>query len=138
MDLTIKVTDEALLPVIATEGSAGLDLCFATDFVLKPEQVTKVGTGVSMEIPTGYAGFVLPRSHNKELELTNVIGLIDSDYRGEIFLKIRNKSHETFLGYKLDSMFQIVILPVALVSTLNVVDELTATDRGDGGFGSTK
>jgi dUTP pyrophosphatase len=129
--------DEKLLPQIATDGSAGYDLKFATDVQIFPGKVEKVGTGVRFEIPKGYVGLIVPRSSNGEIAIINETGVIDSDYQGEIFLKLKSKTSGTKLLYKYDSLFQMVIVP-CLNDKLVVVDSFdVVTDRGEGGFGST-
>ena len=136
--IDIVVTEEKLTPTVATEGSAGYDLYLSYDAVILPGHSMKVGTGVKMEIPPGHVGLVAPRSSTGKLDLTlaNTIGFIDSDYRGEILVNIKNSGKQVSMLYKYDRLFQLVIVPV-LVLPLNIVNELGSTERGSGGFGST-
>lgn len=137
--LNIKVSHKDLIPTTGTEGSAGYDLYIANDVRIRPGAMVKVGTGVSLELDPGYKASIIPRSSTGSLniELANTQGLIDSDYRGELFLQIRNIGRETFPGYREDSFFQMVIEEY-VKPVFNIVDELGDTDRGDKGFGSTK
>ena len=137
--LKIICPDENLRPTFGTEGSAGLDLKLVQDIQIPVGLAVKVGTGVKVEIPKGHMGLVVPRSSTgkKGLELINTVGVIDSDYQGEIILNIRNVSRETYLGYKYDALFQLIIVPI-MTDTIVFVEKFnTTTDRGDGGFGST-
>ncbi len=137
--LKIICADEKLKPTLATIGSAGYDLKLALDVNIPRGGTVKVGTGVRMEIPAGFMGLVVPRSSTgkKGLELANTIGVIDSDYQGEILLNIRNVGNNTFLGYKYDCLFQLIITPIRVEKMVFVQDFDNKTDRGDGGFGST-
>lgn len=136
--LNIKVSHEDFIPTVGTAGSAGYDLCLANDVRIPVGGFVKVGTGVSIALEEGYKASILSRSSTgrKALVLTNQEGLIDSDYRGEIFLEIRNIGREMFLGYRGDKLFQMVIEEY-VKPVLNVVKDLDETDRGSGGFGST-
>lgn len=126
-------------PEVGTPFSAGYDLKLASDIIVPAGGAVKVGTGVKVEIPRNFAGFIIPRSStgNKGLALLNTVGVIDSDYQGEIFLPIHNKGRETFLGYRGDKLFQLVIVPI-LVCNVEYVDSFDSkTERGEDGFGST-
>lgn len=126
-------------PTYATSGSAGIDL-YATISVrtIEPEQVVTANTGIAVSIPKGYVGLIMPRSGlgTKGLVLGNLTGVIDSDYRGEIILQLWNRSNTPILIENLDRVAQMLIVPVAQ-PTIEVVDELDTTERGDKGFGST-
>jgi len=137
--LKIICPDEQLRPTTGTEFSAGYDLRLALDVRISPGSTQMVGTGVKMEIPEGYVGIVTPRSSTgkKGLALANTVGVIDSDYQGEIYLNILNTGKTTFLGWKYDRLFQLVIVPIFNKKTVYVDSFNTITKRGEGGFGST-
>ena len=132
-----KLHTSATIPTYAKEGDAGLDLTITT---IKDEtyQVT-YGFGIAVEIPKGYVGLVFPRSSIKktELMLSNSVGVIDSGYRGEIqatFKKLAGSvSHKYFVG---DRAVQLIIIPYPSIE-FEEVKELSETERGNGGFGST-
>ena len=130
------------LPAYATTGSAGLDLraCIDADIVLEPGATTLMPTGIAIYIADpGYAALILPRSglgHKHGIVLGNLVGLIDSDYQGEIFVSTWNRGHETFTINPMDRLAQLVVVPVVQVA-FNVVDDFTESRRGTGGFGST-
>jgi dUTP pyrophosphatase len=136
--IDIVVSDDKLIPSVATEGSAGYDMKLSRDVVIRRGEIIKVSTGVSMEIPTGCVGLLAPRSSTGKLDLAlaNTIGFIDSDFRGEICVLIKNLGTETKVLYKYDKLFQLVIVPV-LVEPLNKVKELSNTGRDLIGYGST-
>jgi len=137
--LKVICNDSKLVPSLGTEGSGGYDLRLTNDVCIPRNERVKVGTGVKMQIPQGFVGMVIPRSSTgkKGLRLANTIGLIDSDYQGEIFLVIENIGTDTFLGYKYDTLFQIVIVPFLMSEILTVDSFESITTRGEGGFGST-
>jgi dUTP pyrophosphatase len=137
--LKMIVSDESLKPEIGTEGSAGYDLKIANDVHIYVGKSILVGTGVKVEIPKGYVGLIVPRSSTgkKGLSLTNTVGVIDSDYQGEIKLNILNKGMETFLGYRGDRLFQLVIVPCLVEKIVYVKEFKLTTERAEGGFGST-
>jgi dUTP pyrophosphatase len=142
IDVAIKRLDEGLpLPAYAYEGDAGLDLLSGEDVVLQPFERRAIPTGVAVAIPQGYAGFVLPRSGlalKKGLSLANTPGLIDAGYRGEIKVAAVNLDpNEPVRIQRGDRIAQLVIQQVACVH-LVAVDELDNTERGAGGFGSSK
>lgn len=141
MRLPIRRLDQGLpLPRYAHAGDAGLDLYSAEDVVLAPSQRTLVPTGIAVGIPEGYAGFVQPRSGlaaRHGLSIVNTPGLIDSHYRGEIkIIAVNLDPHERISIARGDKIAQLVVQPVARCE-LQEVDELDATVRGEGGFGST-
>jgi len=141
VDLRIKRLDTGLpVPRYAHEGDAGLDLYSGESVTLEPMQRSLVPTGIAVAIPEGFAGFVQPRSGlavRSGLGIVNTPGLIDSHYRGEIKVIVINLDPEdpVVIG-RGDKIAQLVIQPVARCSLVEV-DELDATARGEGGFGST-
>jgi dUTP pyrophosphatase len=139
--INILCPDDELLPVLGSKYSAGMDLKTSVDFCLLPGQEISFGTGVSVELPRHTVGLVVPRSSmGKHLGLyvvlKNTMGVIDSDYRGEIQVKLRNMGNENLVMYKGDRVCQMIVVP-HLSPEFTVVKELGQTDRGAGGFGST-
>ena len=141
----IKILDQRLKdspPQYATAGSAGLDLraCIETPLRIAPGQTVLVPTGIAIHLgDPGLAAMILPRSglgHKHGIVLGNLVGLIDSDYQGEIFVSTWNRSHEAFTLNPLDRLAQLVVVPVLQVA-FNVVDDFDSSERGAGGFGST-
>ena len=142
-----KLDSNAIVPTYAKHGDAGMDLTAVSKEYDEHGNVC-YGTGLAFEIPNGFAGFLFPRSSNtkKDLILGNSVGVIDSGYRGEVVLKFkpsdyfavnRDDIYSDGPIYKIgDRIGQIVIMPVPQIE-FNVVDELSTTDRGVGGFGST-
>ena len=130
------------IPTYASEGSAGLDLraCINDPIVINPGKTELIPTGISIFIQDpGYAGLILPRSglgHKHGIVLGNLVGLIDSDYQGELFISTWNRGTSSFTINSLDRIAQLVIVPVSQ-ATFNMVSNYTKSDRGDGGFGST-
>ena len=126
------------VPKRAFDTDAGLDLFIARDMTVKPGAKSMVGTNVAVEIPSGYAGFVVPRSSagKVDIRLANTIGIIDCAYRGEIKLLIRNSGDKDFTAKTGDRLCQLIIVPVALVAPV-VVERLSESPRGEGGFGHT-
>ena len=129
-------------PHYATPGSAGLDLraMLKEEIVLEPGQTVLIPTGLSIYIgDSGLAAMILPRSglgHKHGIVLGNLVGLIDSDYQGEIMVSVWNRGKDSFTLNPLDRLAQLVVVPVVQVA-FNVVDEFDASQRGAGGFGST-
>lgn len=143
--LDVKILDSRLndqLPQYATPGSAGLDLraCIAAPMTLKPGETNLVPSGIAIHIAdSGYAALVLPRSglgHKHGIVLGNLVGLIDSDYQGQIFVSVWNRGHSEFTMQPMERVAQLIVVPVAQVE-FNIVDEFSASSRGEGGFGST-
>lgn len=138
LDVKIKkLNSNAVIPSYSKDGDAGMDLV-ATEIISETTEQVTYGTGISMEIPKGYVGLVFPRSSIRkyELELTNSVGVIDSGYRGEIqatFNKVHHKLNKYNVG---DRIVQIMIIPYPQVSFIEV-EELSSSERGSGGFGST-
>ena len=126
---------DAAIPYQGSDQAAGLDMV-ATSVEYDVDYVT-YGTGIAMQIPPGYAGFLFPRSsvYKTGMSLTNCVGVIDSDYRGEIKAKFYLGGAGARYGIG-DRIVQLVIMPVEKVAW-DVVDELDETERGEGGFGST-
>ena len=130
------------IPTYASEGSAGLDLraCINDPVVINPGKTELIPTGISIFIKDpGYAGLILPRSglgHKHGIVLGNLVGLIDSDYQGELFISTWNRGTSSFTINSLDRIAQLVIVPVSQ-ATFNMVTDYAKSDRGDGGFGST-
>lgn len=134
-----KLTENAIIPEYKTEGAACFDLCTNEDKMLLSKAAVVVGTGLSFEIPKGYVMLVFSRSghgFNDGLRLVNSVGVIDSDYRGEVKIGLHNDGDELFYVGEGERMAQGMVLPIEQVSFLEV-KELTETARGEGGFGST-
>ena len=132
-----KLHPDTVIPVYAKPGDAGLDLV-ATEKLTETAKQVSYGTGLAVEIPEGYVGLVFPRSSVRkyELVLSNSVGVIDSGYRGEIQLTF-NKALSYAIKYeKGDKIGQLIILPYPTINLVEV-DELSETERGEGGFGST-
>lgn len=143
--IDVKILDNRLRespPHYATPGSAGLDLraCVTAPLHVEPGQTTLVPTGMAIHLADpGLAAMILPRSglgHKHGIVLGNLVGLIDSDYQGEIFVSTWNRGRETFTINPLDRLAQMIVVPVLQVA-FNVVDSFEASHRGAGGFGST-
>ena len=138
----VKINPKAQLPTYATEGAAGMDLSNVLNapLTLKPNERAKVPTGLIMVLPPGYEGQVRPRSGlsaKHGITLTNCVGTIDSDYRGEICCLIINLGTEPYTIQPLDRIAQLVIAPVTHVDA-ELIDKIPEeTKRGAGGFGST-
>lgn len=141
MDVNIKLLDyRAELPTKGTEGSAGFDIKVTSISYDDKRAVWVYGTGIAMEIPKGYVGLCFPRSsiYRTPATLRNCVGVIDSDYRGEIMAMFKNfdKSNQTAPYQIGDKAIQMIIMPYPDI-TFKVVEELSDTERGKGGHGST-
>ena len=143
--LDVRVLDSRLLeqlPHYATPGSAGLDLraCVDVPVTLKPGETTLIPSGIAIHLENPkYAAMVLPRSglgHKHGIVLGNLVGLIDSDYQGQIFVSIWNRGQAEFTIQPMERIAQMIVVPVMQVK-FNVVPDFIASSRGDGGFGST-
>ncbi|RDL43276.1 dUTP diphosphatase [Marinomonas piezotolerans] len=140
--LNSKIGNEIPLPTYATEGSAGLDLraCLDEAIILEPGQTTLLPTGLSIYIEDpSLAATILPRSglgHKHGIVLGNLVGLIDSDYQGELMVSCWNRGQTSFTVEPGERVAQLVLLPV-VQAEFNIVEEFAATQRGTGGFGST-
>jgi len=141
----VKVLDERIrsqLPAYATEGSAGLDLRAAIHepITLEPGDSTLVPSGLAIHLgDPGLAAVIIPRSglgHKHGIVLGNLVGLIDSDYQGQVFVSCWNRGKEPFELKPLERLAQLVVVPVVQVE-LNVVEDFEESRRGAGGFGST-
>lgn len=130
------------LPAYATPGSAGLDLraCLDAPITLEPNGWQLVGTGIAVHLADpGYAALILPRSglgHKHGIVLGNLVGLIDSDYQGELKISAWNRSNTPFVLQPMERLAQLVIVPV-MQAQFNVVSSFEASARGEGGYGST-
>lgn len=143
--IDLKILDNRLRetpPHYATPGAAGLDLraCIADPLVIEPGQTTLVPTGMAIHLADpGLAAMILPRSglgHKHGIVLGNLVGLIDSDYQGELMVSVWNRGNTAFTLNPLDRIAQLVVVPVLQVG-FNIVDDFAASHRGEGGFGST-
>ena len=138
-----KIDPKAIMPTKGSKYSAGVDLYAVCKRVsgmqILPRNTVKIKTGIAIEIPEGYFGAIFARSGmatNKGLRPANCVGVIDSDYRGEIIVPLYNDSDECRTIRSGDRVAQLVVLPF-LNMEMNEVEELSDTERGDGGFGST-
>ena len=136
-----KLREGAVTPTYGSEFAAGADLyaCEDTDVVIAPHETKLIHTGIAMEIPAGLVGLIYARSglaSKKGLAPANKVGVIDSDYRGEIMVALHNHSSETRTVEKGERIAQIVFAPY-YAAEFTVVEELGVTVRGEGGFGST-
>ena len=145
MKLDVKLLDERLreqLPAYATPGSAGLDLraCLEAPLTLQPNAWQLVPTGMAIHLADpGYAALILPRSglgHKHGIVLGNLVGLIDSDYQGQLMVSAWNRSGVEYTLQPMERLAQLVIVPVVQAS-FRLVDEFPASQRGEGGYGST-
>jgi dUTP pyrophosphatase len=146
MRVDVQILDERLKeqpPAYATAGSAGLDLraCLAEPLTLQPNAWQLVPTGMAIHLAdAGYAALILPRSglgHKHGIVLGNLVGLIDSDYQGQLMVSAWNRSDTAFTIQPMERIAQLVIVPV-VQAQFNIVDDFAvATERGAGGYGST-
>ena len=145
MKIDVQILDERLrtqMPAYATPGSAGLDLraCLEAPLALAPNAWQLVPTGMAIHLADpGYAALILPRSglgHKHGIVLGNLVGLIDSDYQGQLMVSAWNRSSSAFTIEPMEPIAQLVIVPV-MQATFNMVDGFVASARGDAGYGST-
>ncbi|MEN9376539.1 MAG: deoxyuridine 5-triphosphate nucleotidohydrolase [Pseudomonadota bacterium] len=145
MKIDVKVIDARMadqLPSYATPGSAGLDLraCLSEPLTLQPNAWQLVPTGISIYLADpNFAALILPRSglgHKHGIVLGNLVGLIDSDYQGQLMVSAWNRSDVAFTIEPMERIAQLVIVPV-VQAQFNVVTEFPASERGEGGYGST-
>jgi dUTP pyrophosphatase len=143
--LDIKILDERIrehLPAYATSGSAGLDIraCIPDPIALRPGDSALIPSGIAIHIgDPGFAAVLIPRSglgHKHGIVLGNLVGLVDSDYQGQVFVSCWNRGKEPFVVNPMERIAQMVIVPVAQVE-LNIVESFDESSRGAGGFGST-
>lgn len=144
-NVAVKILDERMreqMPAYATPGSAGLDLraCIAEPITLEPGSTHLIPTGLAIHIADpGYAAMILPRSgmgHKHGIVLGNLVGLIDSDYQGQLMVSTWNRGSTAFVLNPMERLAQLVIVPVLQVG-FDVVEEFDSSERGEGGFGST-
>ena len=143
--IDVKILDprmQDLMPAYATPGSAGLDLraCIDAPLTIEPGQTVLVPSGLAIHIgDPGYAAMILPRSgmgHKNGIVLGNLVGLIDSDYQGQLMVSTWNRGQQAFTLQAMERLAQLIIVPVLQVG-FNVVEEFGASEGGEGGFGST-
>lgn len=143
--IQVKIIDERMkgkLPEYATSGAAGLDLraCIDEDIVIRPGETFLIPTGIAVYIADkNLCGMILPRSglgHKHGIVLGNLVGLIDSDYQGQLMVSLWNRSKNDFTLSVMERIAQLVIVPV-VQAEFDVVDNFNITDRSEGGFGST-
>ena len=145
MKIDVKILDARLrnaLPAYATPGAAGLDLraCLDAPLTLAPGDTQLIPTGLAIHLADpGYAALILPRSglgHKHGIVLGNLVGLIDSDYQGELMVSCWNRGQSSFVLQPMERLAQLVVVPVIQVD-MQVVEEFEQSRRGEGGFGST-
>lgn len=144
MKIDVRILDARLhqvLPAYATAGAAGLDLraCLEAPLALEPGEVQLVPTGLAIHLADpGYAALILPRSGlgHRGIVLGNLVGLIDSDYQGQIMVSAWNRGSAPYTLTPLERLAQLVVVPV-VQAELNLVDDFVASARGESGFGST-
>jgi dUTP pyrophosphatase len=143
--IAVKILDDRLreqMPAYATAGSAGLDLraCIDAPLTLEPGTTHLIPTGLAIHIANPhFAAMILPRSgmgHKHGIVLGNLVGLIDSDYQGQLMVSTWNRGHTAFVLNPMERLAQLVIVPVLQVG-FHVVESFDSSERGDGGFGST-
>ncbi len=143
--IDIKILDPRMkdhLPAYATAGSAGLDLraCLDAPLTIQPGATHLIATGLAIHIADpGYAALILPRSglgHKHGIVLGNLVGLIDSDYQGQLMVSTWNRGRTAFTLEPMERLAQLVVVPTMRIG-LNVVEEFADSERGSGGFGST-
>jgi dUTP pyrophosphatase len=146
-DIELKILDKRIgkefpLPRYATDGSAGMDLyaCLDEHLHIAPGETHLVPTGIALHLDDRHlAAMILPRSglgHKHGIVLGNLVGLIDSDYQGQIFISVWNRGQTSFTIEPGDRIAQMIIVPIALAN-FKVVEEFTPSERGAGGFGHT-
>ena len=144
-NIDCKILDARMkdfLPAYATPGSAGLDLraCIDQAITIEPGQTVLVPTGLAIHVADpGYAAMILPRSgmgHKNGIVLGNLVGLIDSDYQGQLMVSTWNRGQNAFTLNPMERLAQLIIVPVLQVG-FNIVEEFDSSERGAGGFGST-
>jgi len=142
VDLLIKkINSDAILPIRATSSSAGLDLCacIEKDIKINPGETVKVNTGVAIALPDNTVGLIFGRSGlgiKFGIAPANAVGVIDSDYRGELIVGLHNFSSQVYEVKNKERIAQLVVVPIE-IPKLILKDELPETNRGENGFGST-
>ncbi|MBC3861850.1 dUTP diphosphatase [Undibacterium jejuense] len=143
--IDLKILDPRMqdqLPAYGTPGSAGLDLraCIDEAITIKPGETVLIPTGLAIHIgDPAYAAMILPRSgmgHKHGIVLGNLVGLIDSDYQGQLMVSTWNRGQNDFVLNPMERLAQLIIVPVLQVG-FNIVEEFGDSERGEGGFGST-
>lgn len=137
----MKLYEDAIIPTRGSNQAAGYDLYASNEdyYRINPHETVRISTGIAIEIPEGYFGAVYARSglSTKEgLRPANCVGVVDSDYRGEVFVYLHNDSNLTKFVNKCERIAQLVIMPYLPIE-FEEVEELSSTKRGDNGFGST-
>jgi len=144
-NIDLKILDPRMkdqLPAYGTPGSAGLDLraCIDDAITIQPGETVLIPTGLAIHIgDPGYAAMILPRSgmgHKNGIVLGNLVGLIDSDYQGQLMISTWNRGQNAFTLNPMERLAQLIIVPVLQVG-FNIVEEFGESERGEGGFGST-
>ena len=144
-NIDVKILDQRMkdfMPAYATPGSAGLDLraCIDAAITIEAGATVLIPTGLAIHIgDPGYAAMILPRSgmgHKNGIVLGNLVGLIDSDYQGQLMVSTWNRGQKAFTLEPMERLAQLIIVPVLQVG-FNVVEEFDSSERGAGGFGST-
>lgn len=136
-----KIKDNATIPTRGSEEAAGVDLyaCINSPVTIYPDETYVIGSGIAFEPPKGYFGAVVPRSSvgiKRNLTLPNNVGIIDNDYRGEIMIAFHNIGNQPEVINPDERIAQLVLLPY-ITCPIEEIDELTETERGEGGIGST-
>ncbi len=134
------ISQNAVVPTYGSKCAAGMDLYTIDTYSIDPGETVLAHTGISVEIPDGYFGAIYPRSGlatKRGLRLANCVGVIDSDYRGEVMVALHNDSTYTQTVERYDRIAQMVIQPYEQPQTFEVVDKLSDTERSSGGFGHT-
>lgn len=136
-----KIKDNATIPTRGSEEAAGVDLyaCINSPVTIYPDETYVIGSGVAFEPPKGHFGAVVPRSSvgiKRNLTLPNNVGIIDNDYRGEIMIAFHNIGNQPEVINPDERIAQLVLLPY-ITCPIEEIDELTETERGEGGIGST-
>ncbi|HYA20722.1 MAG TPA: dUTP diphosphatase [Burkholderiales bacterium] len=143
--IDVKILDPRIkdqLPHYATSGSAGLDLraCIESPLTFKPGQAELIPSGIAIHLDDpGLAAFILPRSglgHKQGIVLGNLVGLIDSDYQGQLLVSVWNRGQKDYVLNPMERIAQLVVVPVVQVG-FNIVSDFAESPRGEGGFGST-
>lgn len=136
-----KLNENAIIPTRGSSQAAGYDLyaCTSTPIVIAPHQTVKIGTGLAFELPDGYFGAIFARSGlatKNGLRPSNGVGVCDSDYRAEYIVALHNDTNEPQIINPMERIAQLVVMSYLPIE-FNEVDELSETERGEGGFGST-
>lgn len=139
--ISVAILNENCAPERAHVTDAGLDLKAAEETLLMPGEVKAISCGIKVEIPIGYFGMIAPRSGlgtKKGIVLANTIGIIDSDYRGEIICFMKNTGTAPYTINQFERIAQLIVIPCVIGNYWEVAEhELSNTDRGEGGFGHT-